>query len=60
VSNKVVAILGGMFALAEYLPQNQTLAIIRVIAFVLLLSGSGVLSRFGGKEVAEKMGSHQL
>jgi len=59
VSNKVIAIFGGMFALAEYLPQNRTLAIMRVIAFVLLLSGSGVLSRFGGKEVAEKISSPQ-
>jgi len=47
VISKLVAILAGIFALNESLPQNRTLAVMRIIAFVLILFGSGVLARFG-------------
>jgi len=47
VISKLVAILAGIFALNESLPQNRALAVMRIIAFVLILFGSGVLARFG-------------
>jgi hypothetical protein len=56
VINKVVAILGGMIALGEGLPEDLNKAGMRITAFVLILFGTAVLSRFGGKEVAEKLG----
>ncbi len=55
VINKVVAIIGGMVVLAEYLPEDPTKAGIRIASFVLILFGTAALSRFGGKEVAEKL-----
>jgi len=53
VLNKVVAIIGGMVALSETLPQDSSLAITRVVAFVLILSGSFVLARFGKEKKAK-------
>jgi cytochrome b subunit of formate dehydrogenase len=50
VVNKIVAIIGGMISLGEYLPEDPKLATLRILAFVLLLGGSGVLSKFGKKE----------
>jgi hypothetical protein len=55
VLNKVVAIVGGMLALGESLPEDPKLAGMRVAAFMLILFGTAVVSRFGGKEVAEKL-----
>ena len=55
VLSKVVAIIGGMMALGEHLPQDAKLAGMRIAAFALILFGTAVLSRFGGKEVAEKI-----
>jgi len=55
VLNKAVAIIGGMAALSEYLPADPTRAAMRLFAFVLILFGTAVLARFGGKELAEKM-----
>jgi hypothetical protein len=55
VINKVVAIIGGMLALAEALPEDPAKAAMRVAAFILILFGTAALARFGGAEVAEKM-----
>jgi len=55
VVNKVVAIIGAMAALEEYLPDDPVKAGMRLSAFALILFGTGVLSRFGGKEVADLM-----
>ncbi len=55
VVNKVVAILGGMIALAEFLPEDPMKSKMRLFAFVLILFGTAALARFGGAELAEKM-----
>ena len=55
VINKVVAIIGGMIALAEFLPEDPVKSKMRVAAFVLILFGTAALARFGGAELAEKM-----
>ena len=55
VINKAVAIIGGMLALAETLPEDPAKSAMRVTAFVLILFGTGALARFGGAELAEKM-----
>ena len=55
VINKVVAIVGGMVALAELLPEDPTRSKMRIAAFVLILSGTAALARFGGAELAEKI-----
>jgi drug/metabolite transporter (DMT)-like permease len=55
VINKVVAIIGGMAALAEYLPEDPASAAMRIAAFALILFGTAALARFGGAELAEKM-----
>ena len=55
VLNKVVAIVGGMLALAEHLPEEPARAGMRLLAFVLILFGTGALARFGGGEVGEKI-----
>lgn len=55
VINKVVAILGGMIALAEFLPQDPVKSQMRVAAFVLILFGTAALARFGGAELAERL-----
>ncbi len=55
VLNKVVAIVGGMAALAETLPEDPLKTVLRICAFVLILFGSAFLARFGGKELAEKL-----
>jgi len=47
VLNKVVAIVAGVIALNEALPADKGLAFMRIIAFALILIGSGGLSRFG-------------
>jgi hypothetical protein len=57
VINKVVAILGGMIALAEFLPEDPTRSGMRIAAFILILFGTSALARFGGAELAEKMES---
>ena len=55
VINKVVAIIGGMLALGETLPEDPVRSAMRIAAFVLILFGTGALARFGGAELAEKM-----
>jgi drug/metabolite transporter (DMT)-like permease len=55
VINKVVAIIGGMIALAEFLPEDPVKSKMRVAAFILILFGTAALARFGGTELAEKM-----
>jgi len=55
VLNKVVAIIGGMIALAEFLPEDPAESKMRVVAFILILFGTAALARFGGAEIAEKM-----
>lgn len=55
VVNKVVAIIGGMIALAEFLPEDPTRSIMRIAAFVLILFGTAALARFGGAELVDKM-----
>ena len=55
VINKVVAIVGGMIALAEFLPEDPTRSKMRIAAFVLILFGTAALARFGGAELADKM-----
>jgi drug/metabolite transporter (DMT)-like permease len=55
VINKVVAIIGGMIALSEFLPDDPVKSKMRVAAFVLILFGTGALARFGGAELAEKL-----
>lgn len=55
VINKAVAIIGGMLALAEALPEDPARSAMRVVAFVLILFGTGALARFGGAELGEKI-----
>ena len=55
VINKVVAIVGGMVALAEFLPEDPVKSFMRIAAFLLILFGTAALARFGGAEIAEKM-----
>jgi drug/metabolite transporter (DMT)-like permease len=55
VINKVVAILGGMIALGELLPEDPVKSKTRLAAFVLILFGTGALARFGGAELTERM-----
>jgi drug/metabolite transporter (DMT)-like permease len=55
VINKVVAIVGGMIALAEFLPEDPARSKMRIAAFVLILFGTAALARFGGAELAEKI-----
>jgi hypothetical protein len=47
VINKVVAILGGMIALGELLPEDPAKSQMRLVAFVLILFGTAALARFG-------------
>jgi drug/metabolite transporter (DMT)-like permease len=53
VTNKIVAILGGIFALSEHLPHDPCLARARLLAFILILLGTAVLARFGGEAKAQ-------
>ena len=55
VLNKMVAIVGGMAALSETLPEDPLKTALRICAFVLILFGSAFLARFGGKELADKL-----
>ncbi len=55
VINKVVAIFGGMIALAEFLPEDPVRSKMRVAAFVLILFGTAALARFGGAELAGRL-----
>jgi len=55
VTNKVVAIVGGMAALGETLPENAGQAALRLIALILILLATAALARFGGETVAEKI-----
>ena len=55
VINKVVAIFGGMIALAEFLPEDPVRSKMRIAAFVLILFGTAALARFGGAELAERL-----
>jgi len=55
VTNKVVAIVGGMAALGETLPENAGHSALRLIAFILILLATAALARFGGETVAEKI-----
>ncbi|MCD6569980.1 MAG: hypothetical protein J7L53_04690 [Deltaproteobacteria bacterium] len=50
VVNKLMAIIGAMISLGEYLPEDILLALMRVVAFIFLLGGTAVLARFGKKE----------
>jgi hypothetical protein len=60
VINKVVAIIGGMIALAEFLPEDPARSKMRIAAFLLILFGTASLARFGGAELAEKMAPGEL
>jgi len=53
VLNKVVAIIGGIVALGELMPESGALTAMRITAFVLILFGSAFLSRFGEEELQE-------
>jgi drug/metabolite transporter (DMT)-like permease len=55
VLNKVVAIVGGMVALAEFLPDDPAKSTMRIAAFILILFGTAALARFGGAEMGEVM-----
>lgn len=55
VTNKAVAIVGGMAALGEPLPEAPALSAMRLSAFVLILIATVFLARFGGETMAEKM-----
>jgi uncharacterized membrane protein len=57
VTTKVVAIIGGMVTLGELLPDDRGFAVARVAGFVLILLGTAVLSRFGGEQVAVRLGT---
>lgn len=59
VLNKVVAIIGGIVALGEALPGQTSMSVMRIVAFVLILFATALLSRFGGEEVAESISEKQ-
>ncbi len=48
VTNKVVAIVGGMAVLGETLPKDAGQMALRLIAFFLILTATAALARFGG------------
>ncbi len=49
VINKIVAIIGGMVSMGEHLPEEPLLAVGRILAFIFILFGTGLLARFGGE-----------
>jgi drug/metabolite transporter (DMT)-like permease len=49
VTNKVVAIVGGMATLGEVLPDASSLAAARLAGFVLVLVGTALLARIGAE-----------
>ena len=55
VINKVVAIIGGMVALDEMLPEDPVKSAMRITAFIFILFGTAALARFGGAEFGEIM-----
>jgi drug/metabolite transporter (DMT)-like permease len=55
VTNKVVAIVGGMVTLGEILPDDPTLASARLAGFVTILAGTALLARFGGEHVVREL-----
>jgi multidrug transporter EmrE-like cation transporter len=57
VTTKVVAIVGGMTTLGELLPEDRAFAVARVAGFVLILLGTAMLARFGGEQVAARLGT---
>ena len=57
VTTKVVAIVGGMTTLGEVLPDHRVFAVARVAGLVLILLGTVVLARFGGEQVAARLGT---
>jgi hypothetical protein len=57
VTTKIVAIVGGMTTLGELLPEDRGFAVARVAGFVLILLGTAVLARFGGDQVAARLGT---
>ena len=57
VTTKVVAIVGGMTTLGELLPEDRVFAVARVAGFVLILLGTAMLARFGGEQVAARLGT---
>jgi hypothetical protein len=52
VSNKVIAIFGGMFALGEVLPEHPVKLGLRITALAALLAGTILLARFNKQESA--------
>jgi len=57
VTTKVVAIIGGMTTLGELLPEDRGFAVARVAGFVLILLGTAMLARFGGAQLAARLGT---
>lgn len=54
VLNKLVAIGGGFFALGETLPEDPLRSMLRIAAFVMLICGTYLLSRFSAKKVEQE------
>jgi hypothetical protein len=55
VTNKVVAIFGGIVTLGEILPPEPLFAIARVAGFMAILGGTAVLARFEARRIAEEL-----
>lgn len=55
VTNKVVTIVGGMATLGELLPADATLSAARLAGFATILTGTVLLARFGGEQVAAEL-----
>ena len=56
VTNKIVAIVGGMAVLGELLPRDTGLAAARLAGFATILVGTVILTRFSGAEGAGRVG----
>jgi drug/metabolite transporter (DMT)-like permease len=54
VTNKIVAIVGGMVTLGELLPDDARLATARIVGFVVILAGTALLARFSGEELSSR------
>jgi drug/metabolite transporter (DMT)-like permease len=55
VTNKATAIIGGIAALGETLPEDARRATMRLAAFIIILLATAALARFGGETAASKM-----
>jgi hypothetical protein len=52
---RIVALFVGIFAMGEALPADPLLMELRVAGFIVVLSGTVLLSRFSGEQLADEL-----